>query len=69
MTFTLFQSLWSIVILITFLGIVFWAYSSKRTAAFDEAARLPFDDELPSEENNPSSSANQSSPPKNSRSR
>jgi cytochrome c oxidase cbb3-type subunit 4 len=69
MTFTLFQSLWSIVILITFLGIVFWAYSSKRTAAFDEAARLPFDDEPPSEENKPSSSAKQSSPPKISRSR
>jgi cytochrome c oxidase cbb3-type subunit 4 len=63
MTFTLFQSLWSIVILITFLGIVFWAYSSKRKSAFDEAARLPFDDELSSEENKPSS------PPKNSRSR
>ena len=63
MTFTLFQSLWSIVILITFLGIVFWAYSSKRTSAFDEAARLPFDDELPSEENKASS------PPKNPRSR
>ena len=69
MTFTLFQSLWSIVILITFLGIVFWAYSSKRTAAFDEAARLPFDDEPSSEENKPSSSPKQSSPPKNSRRR
>jgi len=55
MTFTLFQALWSIVILITFLGIVVWAYSSKRTSAFDEAARLPFDDELPSEENKLSS--------------
>ena len=50
MTFTLFQSLWSIVILITFLGIVFWAYSSKRSSAFDEAARLPFDDEPPGED-------------------
>ena len=66
MTFTLFQSLWSIVILITFLGIVFWAYSSKRTSAFDEAARLPFDDELPIEDNKPSSPAKASSPPKNS---
>ena len=45
MDFTLIQSLWSIVVLVTFLGIVFWAYSSKRKAAFDEAARLPFDDE------------------------
>ena len=45
MNFTLIQSLWSIVILVTFLGIVFWAYSGKRKASFDEAARLPFDDE------------------------
>ena len=45
MTFTLFQSIWSIVVLITFLGIVVWAFSSKRKSAFDEAARLPFDDD------------------------
>ena len=69
MTFTLFQALWSIVILITFLCIVFCAYSSKRTSAFDEAARLPFDDELSSEDNKPSSPAKTSSPPNNLRSR
>ena len=28
-----------------FLGIVFWAWSAKRKAAFDEAAQLPFADE------------------------
>jgi len=27
---------------VTFIGIVLWAYSGKRKAAFDEAARLPF---------------------------
>lgn len=27
---------------VTFVGIVLWAYSGKRKAAFDEAARLPF---------------------------
>jgi len=43
MTFTLFQSIWSIVVLITFLGIVVWAFSSKRKSTFDEAARLPFE--------------------------
>jgi cytochrome c oxidase cbb3-type subunit 4 len=55
MNFTLLQSIWSIVIMITFLGIVAWAYSSKRKTAFDEAARLPFDDE-PSDDNNKTSS-------------
>jgi cytochrome c oxidase cbb3-type subunit 4 len=54
MDFTLIQSLWSIVILVTFIGIVLWAYSSKRKSAFDEAARLPFDDDEPGGRNRPS---------------
>jgi cytochrome c oxidase cbb3-type subunit 4 len=30
-----------------FIGLCFWAYSSKRKKSFDEAANLPFaDDEL-----------------------
>lgn len=45
MSFTFFQSIWTIVVMITFLGIVAWAYSSRRKSDFDEAARLPFDDE------------------------
>jgi len=45
MSFTLIQSIWTIVIMVTFLGIVVWAYSSKRKSDFDEAARLPFDDD------------------------
>jgi cytochrome c oxidase cbb3-type subunit 4 len=53
MTFTLLQSLWSIVVLVTFLGIVFWAYSSKRKQAFDEAAHLPFDDEPSNDSDKP----------------
>lgn len=32
-------------LLITFLGLVFWAYSGKRKKDFDEAANLPFADE------------------------
>ena len=43
--FTFFQSIWTIVVMITFLGIVVWAYSGKRKSAFDEAARLPFEDD------------------------
>ena len=38
----LLQSVWTIVVLVIFLGIVAWAYSGKRTKDFDEAARLPF---------------------------
>jgi len=49
------QSIWTIVVMITFLGIVFWAYSSRRSAAFDEAARLPFEDGELTETKKPSS--------------
>jgi len=63
MTFTLLQALWSIVVLVTFVGIVLWANSGKRRSAFDEAGRLPFDDELPVDNSRPSL------PKENSRSR
>ena len=33
--------------LAVFLGIVGWAWSRRRHQAFDEAARLPFDDTTP----------------------
>ncbi len=32
-------------LMITFIGMCFWAYSSKRKPTFDEAANLPFADE------------------------
>lgn len=37
--------LWTIIAMIAFLGVCFWAYSSKRREDFDEAANLPFSDE------------------------
>ena len=55
MDFTLIQSIWTIVIMVTFLGIVVWAWSGKRKADFDEAARLPFDDDVENDKNKPSS--------------
>ena len=35
----------TVVMFLVFLGIVFWAYSRKRKSAFDEAARLPFEED------------------------
>jgi cytochrome c oxidase cbb3-type subunit 4 len=52
---TFIQSIWTIVVMVTFLGIVFWAYSSRRNKAFDEAARLPFEDGELTETKKPSS--------------
>jgi cytochrome c oxidase cbb3-type subunit 4 len=39
------QSIWTVVVLVVFLGVVAWAYSSKRQSEFDEAARLPLEDD------------------------
>lgn len=39
------RTLWTVLSFAAFLGIVFWAYSGKRKARFDEAARLALDDD------------------------
>ncbi|MFT5448007.1 MAG: cytochrome c oxidase cbb3-type subunit 4 [Gammaproteobacteria bacterium] len=40
---------WTAALLVTFIGIVIWAYSSTRNEEFEEAARLALDeDEDPS---------------------
>ena len=38
-------SLVTVVSLVTFVGIIVWAWSKKNKAGFDEAARLPFGDD------------------------
>ena len=39
-----FSTVMTVVMLIIFIAIVAWAYSGKRRAQFDEAARVPLDD-------------------------
>ncbi len=39
------RSIVTLLSFLSFLGIVFWAYSKRRKAAFEEAANLPFADE------------------------
>jgi cytochrome c oxidase cbb3-type subunit 4 len=46
MLLSLIQSIWTVVVMIIFFGIVWWAYSGHRKEAFDEAARLPLEDEV-----------------------
>lgn len=45
MNIALFHSVWTVLLLILFVGIVLWAYSSRRRQHFDAAARLPLEDE------------------------
>lgn len=41
------RSLFTVVVVVMFIAIVFWAYSSKHKASFDEAAQLALDDDAP----------------------
>lgn len=43
----LFHSIWTVLVMIIFIGIVIWAYSGSRKQRFEQAARLPLEDELP----------------------
>ncbi len=36
---------WTVLLLVTFIGIVIWAYSGARKKDFDEAARLALDED------------------------
>jgi cytochrome c oxidase cbb3-type subunit 4 len=38
-------AIYTIVVFVSFIGIVLWAYSKKSEASFDEAKMLIFDDE------------------------
>ena len=39
------QAVWTVVAMVFFIGIVIWAWSGKRKKDFDEASRLPLDDD------------------------
>ncbi|WP_260258479.1 cbb3-type cytochrome oxidase subunit 3 [Vibrio intestinalis] len=39
------HSIWTIVLFISFIGVVWWAYGKSRKARFEEAANLVFADE------------------------
>jgi len=42
------RGLSTLLLMLTFIGIVIWAWSSKRKNDFEEASRLPFDNDVPS---------------------
>jgi len=47
---SLVQSVWTVVVVVLFVGIVIWAWSGKRKKEFDEAANIPFnEDDTPSD--------------------
>lgn len=46
-----FHSIWTVFLFLLFGAIVVWAWSGRRKADFDEAARLPLDEEPPRRQN------------------
>ncbi len=48
MTIGTFHSIWTVVLFVSFFGIVWWAYGKKRKTRFEEDANLVFADETPS---------------------
>jgi cytochrome c oxidase cbb3-type subunit IV len=41
------RSIMTVLTFLAFVGIVWWAYSGHRKTAYEEAARLPLDDDSP----------------------
>jgi len=40
------HSIWTVLVFITFIGIIFWAYSGSRKKEFDEVANSILDDDI-----------------------
>ena len=47
MNYTLIDVVWTITVMVIFIGIVVWAYSSKRKQRFDDASHIPFNEDAP----------------------
>ncbi len=45
MNMGLIHSVWTVLLVVLFLGIVFWAWSGRQKARFDAAARAPLEDD------------------------
>lgn len=41
------RSVITVLLFVVFIGIVWWAYSDRRKQAYDEAARIPLDEDSP----------------------
>lgn len=48
-----FRGVLTVILMLLFIALVFWAYSRRRNEDFDAAARLPLDDDRPDEHRHP----------------
>ena len=47
MNVTLLQTVWTVIAFVVFVGIVIWAWSSRRHDDFEKASRMALDDDKP----------------------
>lgn len=45
MDFTVLQQWWTVIAFVFFLGVIVWVFLPKRKAEFEEASRLPLEDD------------------------
>ena len=45
MDYNLLQAVWTIIVMVIFIGIFIWAWGRKKKKKFDEASRIPLDDD------------------------
>ena len=45
MNFTLLSSIVTVISMVDFIGIIYWAFSSKNKARFEKIGRMPIDNE------------------------
>jgi cytochrome c oxidase cbb3-type subunit 4 len=45
MTASFVQSVWTVIAFVFFVGVVFWAWSGARKQDFEQAARMPLEDD------------------------
>ncbi|MDH3688788.1 MAG: cbb3-type cytochrome c oxidase subunit 3 [Gammaproteobacteria bacterium] len=41
-----FHILWTITLFALFIGVILWAWSSRRKQSFEDAAQIPLDDDM-----------------------
>ena len=46
MSMGLIHSIWTLLLVATFIGIIAWAFSRRRKQSFDAAARMPLEDDV-----------------------
>jgi len=45
MDIAVFHSWWTVLLVVIFIGIIAWAWSGRRRQSFDEAAKMPLEDD------------------------